>query len=126
VARPPKDVESRPRFNDLTGIHHRDEIGHLRHHTHIVRHQQQGHPVLTLQLSEEVEDLGLDRHVESGRRLVSDEQPRPASDRCGNHDALSHPSGELVRVVTGTHIRIRDPHLREKFRRSPFRIVSRQ
>ncbi len=46
---------------------------------------------------EKVEDLRLDGDVERGRRLVGDEQLRIAGDRHGDHDALVHAAGELVR-----------------------------
>ena len=51
------------------------------------------------QLVEELEDLGLDRHVEGGRRLVGDEQLGLAGERHGDHDPLAHAARELVGVL---------------------------
>jgi hypothetical protein len=43
-----------------------------------------------LQVAQEVEDLGLDGHVERRGRLVGDEELRIAGQRHGDHDALAH------------------------------------
>ena len=47
----------------------------------------------------ELEDLGLDRHVQRGGRLVGDQQPRRARQRDRDGDPLALPAGELVRVA---------------------------
>ena len=57
---------------------------------------------------EQLEDLGLDRHVERGRRLVGDEQARLAAQRHRDHRALAHAAAELVRVVVDPALRARD------------------
>ena len=46
---------------------------------------------------QQIEDLRLDGDVERRRRLVGDQQPRIAGDRHGDHHALVHAAGELVR-----------------------------
>ena len=43
-------------------------------------------------------DLGLDRHVERGRRLVRDEEVRLVRECDRDHDALALPAGELMRI----------------------------
>ena len=42
------------------------------------------------QVAHDLEDLGLDRDVERGRRLVGDEQVRIGREGHGDHDALAH------------------------------------
>ena len=54
--------------------------------------------VLSPQPVEQAEDPGLDGHVERGRRLVGDQQLRPAGERDRDRDPLAHPARELVRV----------------------------
>ena len=49
--------------------------------------------------SSSVEDLGLDRDVERGGRLVGDQQLRLAGQRHRDHHALAQAAGQLVRVV---------------------------
>ena len=48
---------------------------------------------------DEVEDLGLDGHVERGGRLVGDEQLGLAGQGHGDHDPLAQAPRELVGVV---------------------------
>ena len=48
------------------------------------------------QVAQELEDLGLDRHVEGGRRLVRDQQLRLQGKRHRDHHPLAHPARELV------------------------------
>ena len=56
-------------------------------------------PNSRLRLGHELQDLRLDGHVQRGRRLVGEEEPGIAGERHGDHDALAHAAGELVRVV---------------------------
>ena len=51
------------------------------------------------QLSEQIEDLGLNGHVKCGRRLVRNEQGWVAGQSHGDHHALLHTAAELVRVI---------------------------
>ena len=59
-------------------------------------------------VAHQVEDLGLDRHVERGRRLVGDQQLRVAGERHRDHHALAHTAGELVRVLVDALLGVRD------------------
>ncbi len=54
------------------------------------------------------ENLRLDGDVERGRRLVGDQQLRTVDDGHGDHDALAHASGELMRIVAGARARVGD------------------
>ena len=56
----------------------------------------------------EVEDARLDRRVETGRRLVEDEQLRVGGERDRDHDPLLHAARQLVRVALVDPFRIRD------------------
>ena len=64
---------------------------------------------LLLQPVEQVQDLGLHRHVERRRGLVGDQQVRVQRERHGDHRSLAHAAGELVRVLVGALVRARDP-----------------
>ena len=59
--------------------------------------ERQAH--VALELAQQVEDLGLDRDVERGDRLVGDEQLGLERDRAGDADALALAAGELVRIA---------------------------
>ena len=54
---------------------------------------------LLLQLEQQLHDLRLGGHVERGGGLVGDQQLGPAGERHGDHDALPHAAGQLVRVL---------------------------
>src|SRR5439155_4150244 len=60
--------------------------------------EHDGRAQIALETAHEVEDLGLDGHVEGGRRLVGDEQLRFAGEGHGDHHPLGHAPGHLVRV----------------------------
>ena len=59
-------------------------------------------PSSLLQVEDQVEDLRLDRHVQRGGRLVGDQQLRLAGQRHGDHRALPHAAGQLVRIFART------------------------
>ena len=63
-------------LDDLAGVHHDDLVGHLGDHAQVVGDEHDRHLVLLAQRLHELEDLGLDRDVERGGRLVGDEQLR--------------------------------------------------
>jgi hypothetical protein len=54
---------------------------------------------LRLEVGEQVEDLGLDRDVESAYRFVEDEEVGFECEGAGDTDALALPAGELVGVA---------------------------
>ena len=58
-------------------------------------------PSRVLQLAHQVEDLRLDGHIQRGGGLVGDQDLWIARQRHGDHDALAHAAGELVRI--GVH-----------------------
>ena len=55
--------------------------------------------MLALQVDQQIDHLGLDRHVERGDRFVTHDQPRLQRQRAGNADALALSTRKLVRVV---------------------------
>ena len=67
-----------------------------------------GHAQLVAQVVHQLQDLRLDRHVQRGGRLVGDQQLRLAGQRNGDHDALAHTAGQLVRVLLQAAVRLVD------------------
>ena len=98
-ARPVDHVGDRADLDDAARVHHGDAIGGLGDHAHVVRHQHHRGAVLAAQPLQQLDDLRLDRHVERGRRLVGDDEPRLRRERERDDDALAHAAGELVRIV---------------------------
>ena len=95
-------------FDDASGIHYGDAVGDLRNHGKIVRDEKHGEAKLGAEFGEQGEYLRLDRDIEGGGGLVGDEQLRVVHDRHGDHDALAHAAGELVRIVAGASCGIGD------------------
>jgi len=82
-------------LHEVSGIHDEDPVGHLRHDAHVVRDEHDGRAKLRAHLVDELQDLGLDGHVEGRGGLVADEQRRLAGKRHGDHDALAHATRQL-------------------------------
>jgi hypothetical protein len=93
-----EDVRDRPALDHVAVAHDDDRVRHVGDHAHVVRDEDDAGVDVLAQVPHELEDLGLDRDVEGGRRLVGDEQARAARERLGDHRALALTTGELVRV----------------------------
>ncbi len=90
----------------------------------VVGHQDDGHAELAAQVVDQLEDLALDGHVECGGRLVRDQQARLAGERGSDHRALTHPAGQLMRVLAGHALRLRhadQPSISDRAARPPAR-----
>src|SRR5207237_222884 len=61
------------------------------------RHIRKVQPLL--RVHEQIDDLGLDRNVECGNRLVADDEPRLDRQRAGDADPLSLAAREFVRIA---------------------------
>ena len=84
-ARPRKDLPDRTFLDDLARVHDEHSRGDLAHEAEIVGHEQDRHRGLLLDRLQQVDDLGLDRHIERGRRLVGNQERRLPAQRHGNH-----------------------------------------
>ena len=125
VPRPAEDLDHRPLLDHAAGVHHGDAVAGLRGHADVVRDDHLGDAQLLAQPEEQVEDLGLDGHVERGGRLVGDEQRRPAGQRHGHADALSHAAAELVRVALERLVAGRKADLGQRPERRLARLLPR-
>ena len=117
MARLAEDLVHRPALNDLARVHDRDPLAHLRDHGEVVRNEDDAQVEVLLKRREEGQDLVLDRHVECGRRLVAEDQLRVGREGDRDHDALAHPTGELVWIRLVPAFRVGDadePHQLER------------
>ena len=112
-----EDLVHRRDLDDLAGIHGGDAVGDRGDDAEVVGDEDHRHAVGRLELGEEREDLGLDGHVERRRRLVGEQQLRPAGQRHRDHHALPHAAGELVREIGKALARRRDLDLIEQLER---------
>ena len=93
-----KDRRRRAGLDHLAGVHHQQVLHAVGHHGQVVADEQQRHAGVGHQRGQQVQHLALHRHVERRRRLVGDQQVRPAGQRDGDHHPLALAAGQLVRV----------------------------
>ena len=107
---PVVDVPSVAELHAPPGVHHHDVVAVLGHHAQVVSDHHHGCVELVLQPVDEVQDLGLHGHVEGSSGLVRDQEVGVEGQGHGDHGALPHPPGELVRIRTGPPLGLRDAH----------------
>ncbi len=92
-----EDLLDVPALDDRAVVHHQDPVGQVVHHAQVVRDEQQRGAGGGPDAGQQVEDLGLDGHVQGGDRFVADDQAGPRGERAGDRDALTLAAGELSR-----------------------------
>jgi hypothetical protein len=117
MARVLQDLLPRARLDDAARVEDRDGVRDRRQHSEVVRDEDDRELVLPPQPVEQAQDPRLNRHVERRRRLVGDEQLRPARERDGDGDALAHAARELVRVRVARSLGIRDADVLQQLHR---------
>ena len=106
-----KNLGDWPILNDLACIHHRQAVGHAGNRTNVVADVQHRHTEVLLNFSQQVEDVGLSRNVEAGRRLVKHKQLRQPGQGHGDGNPLQLTPRELVGIPTGDLGHLRQVHL---------------
>ena len=109
-----KDFGSRALFHHFTLSQHHDPVGDVGDNADIMRDEQHAHAAFALQLTDQVEDLALRRHVKRGGRLIRDQQSRVIRQCHGDHDALALPPRKLERKRPGQPGRIGQADLFEQ------------
>ena len=102
MARAGEEAVGRRGLHLLPGIHDADAVADLVGGAEVVRGEEHGHAALPRELTQQLQDLRLDRDVERGRRLVGDDELGLGHQRHGDHQALALAAGELVRIL-GEH-----------------------
>ena len=85
-------------FDDFSEIHDGDAVGNMFYDREVVGDEHEAEVHLAHELREEVEDLRLDGHVESGDGFVGDDDLGLEGKRAGDGDALALAAGEFMRV----------------------------
>ena len=75
-----------------------------------MRDEDHGHAFLILQQFDELENFRLNRHIKCCCRLVGNQDMRTAGKADGNHHALPHAAGQLMRIVVETASGSRNAH----------------
>ena len=93
-----KEIHRGSAFNNAPVVHDDYRLCHIGDDTQIMRDQQQCHFEFRLQVTDQIQYLRLDRHIESGCWLIGDQQGRTADQRHRNHGSLTQPSRQLEGV----------------------------
>ncbi len=94
-----EDVAHLALLDHAAVAHDDDAVGHLGDHAHVVGDQDDAGAVPALQVAQQFQHLALHGDVERGGRLVGDQHVRLQRQRHGDHDALAHAAGKLVRIL---------------------------
>ena len=89
----------RPVFDQPPGVHDPDRCRDVGDDRQVVAHVHRPDLVAAAQGPDRIEDVALGGHVETGGRLVEDDQLRAAGECHGQHHALLLPAGELMRIA---------------------------
>ncbi|CPN80989.1 Uncharacterised protein [Bordetella pertussis] len=92
-------------------VHDRHARAHALDQPDVVADEDHAQAALHPQLIQQVQDAGFDRDVERGGRLVEQQQVGRAGQRRGDHDALLHAAGQLVRIGVQQRAGARQAHL---------------
>ena len=117
-----KDIPGGSLFHDLSGVHHGDLIRQFRHDSQVMGDQEDGHSRSVPEFPEQVEDLGLDGHVEGGGRLIGHQEPWLGGESHGDHDPLLHSSRKTVGVLAQPLFRSGNSHRPEKTKHLGVRV----
>ncbi|MPM31800.1 hypothetical protein SDC9_78357 [bioreactor metagenome] len=85
-------------FHHLPQIHHGDVVGNMLHHGQVVGDEEIGQVPLLLQIHHQVQNLGLNRHVQRGHRLVADDELWIQNQRPGGAHPLAAAAVQLVGI----------------------------
>ena len=92
------------------GVHDHDIIGRFCHHAHVMGNHDGGGAGFALGELNDVQNLRLNGHIQSGRGLIGDKHARIIGNCDGNDHALAHAARELVREGLQPQMRIGDAY----------------
>src|SRR5262249_60657591 len=87
---------------------------HLGDNPNVVRDKNHGETATLLDVLEQIEILRLNGDVQAGGRLIGNEQPWLAGNPDSAHGTLAHATTHLVRILSHSYVRRRNPHSPEQ------------
>ena len=118
VARTLQHVFAHTGLDHAPRVEDRDTVGDRREDAQVVRDQHDRELVLATEPVEQAQDPGLHGDVERRRRLVGDQQSRPAGEGDRDRDPLAHAARELVREPPQRGTRVGDAHVVQQLDRA--------
>ena len=95
-------------LHNLAAVHNHHIIRHLVDHAQVMGDEHDGRTVFLLQGVHQVQNLGLNGHVQGGGGLIGNQQLGLAGQGHGDHDTLAHTAGQLVGILTGHGLGVGD------------------
>src|SRR3989338_8683333 len=86
-------------LDDFSQIHDRHAMTYMLDHPEIVRNKEIGKMHLLLELLEEIDNLGLNRDIQGGDRLIGNDELRIHGQRPGDADPLPLTAAELMGIA---------------------------
>ena len=83
-------------LHDVAQVHHADTVADVTDYRQVVGDEQVGKVEFILKVFQEVNDLGLNGHVQSGDRLVGNDKLGAHRQCPGHSDSLPLPAAKLV------------------------------
>ena len=68
-----KNIVAGASFHDFTGVHDNDIVRHIGHDAEVVGNHDDGHAQALLQVFHQLQNLGLNRHIQGGGGFVGDQ-----------------------------------------------------
>ena len=106
----PEQFPGRRLLHDMARIHDNDRITQLAHHSQIMGNEQNRGVKLLVHLANQIQNLGLDGHIQSRCGLIRNQYLGLAGQCHGNHHTLPHSSRHLMGILMGPYLRIGDSH----------------
>ena len=102
-------------LTDGAGVHDDDLVTQLGHNAQIVGDHDDGHAQFLLEGLHQLQNLGLNGHVQSGGGLVGDQNIRLTGQSHGDHNPLAHTAGELEGILLHPLFRLVDVNQPQHF-----------
>ena len=85
-------------LHDLAGVHNGHPVRTPCHHAQIVRNKDRGRPQLGLDFFQQIQDLCLDGHIQSGGGFVCQQDLGICCQSDSHHTSLPHTAGKVVGI----------------------------
>ena len=109
-----KDLLRLSDLHDFSKIHDCDPITDIIDRTEPVSDKKQCQMQLLLQALQQIQDLRLNRHVQSGYRLITDDKFRIQGKSLCDPDPLTLSAGKLMRIPS-QHVLWQSDHIKQPF-----------
>ena len=110
-------------FHDPSRIKDRDAVGETGYGAKVVGDKDDRQMVVSSQVVQQIQDACLNGYVQSGGRLIGDQDARAAGQAYGNRDPLAHAAAELVWIRVEGTAWIRNLYLPQEIDRTPASLV---